>query len=229
MKKGFEGNTFALNYAVVDEPLQEFTADKLTLAVGDAAPGPKFEASKGVAKLNDKAQRFGDAALKRPLATLPKGALLQELGRAAGVIKVEWEKDRPLFVKAADAKEARGQKPAPVKDITWNHDRTPAQIALNVDPSQGGAVVDAEKFTLSGVVNDAQMQDLFVLVNDQKVYFAAAKPDDGGKLKFSTDFALKEGNNVVSVVSRETQDFATRKTVLIRRRPPAMAQTDAKK
>jgi carboxyl-terminal processing protease len=107
--------------------------------------------------------------------------------------------------------------------VVWHHDRTPAQIALNVDPSQGGAVVDAEKFTLSGVVSDAQMQDLFVLVNDQKVYFSAAKAEDGGKLKFSTDFSLKEGNNVVSVVSRETQDFATRKTVLIRRRPPAMA------
>lgn len=229
VKKGFEGDTFALNYAVVDEPLQEFTADKLTLPIGENTPGPRFEASKGVARLNDKAQLFADAALKRPLATLLKGALVQELARAPGVIKVEWEKDRPLFVKAADAKDAKGQKPAPAKDVTWNHDRTPAQIALNVDPSQGGAVVDAEKFTLSGVVSDAQMQDLFVLVNDQKVYFAAAKAEDGGKLKFSTDFSLKEGNNVVSVVSRESQDFATRKTVLIRRRPPAVAQTDAKK
>jgi len=44
------------------------------------------------------------------------------------------------------------------------------------------------------------------------------------KTKFSTDFALKEGNNAVLVVARESADFSSRRSLVIRRRPPAVAQ-----
>ena len=63
-----------------------------------------------------------------------------------------------------------------------------------------------------------------MLVNDQKVFFKGAQPDDNGKVKFSTEFSLKEGNNLVTVVARESQDYASRKSVVIRRRPAAVAQ-----
>ena len=68
------------------------------------------------------------------------------------------------------------------------------------------------------------MLDVYVLVNDQKVFFRSREPSDDAKLKFTTDFALREGNNLVTVVARESQDFASRKTVVIRRRPAAVAQ-----
>jgi carboxyl-terminal processing protease len=63
-----------------------------------------------------------------------------------------------------------------------------------------------------------------VLVNDQKVFFRASDPADEGKMKFTTDFTLKEGNNYVTVFARESQEFLGRKTVLVRRRPVAVAQ-----
>jgi carboxyl-terminal processing protease len=67
---------------------------------------------------------------------------------------------------------------------------------------------------------------VYVLVNDQKVYFKAVDPrgEEPKKLKFTTDFALKEGNNNILVVARESPDFASRKTLVIRRRPEAVAQ-----
>ena len=43
-------------------------------------------------------------------------------------------------------------------------------------------------------------------------------------LKFTTDFPLKEGNNNILVVARESQDFASRKGLVIRRRTAAVAQ-----
>ena len=73
-------------------------------------------------------------------------------------------------------------------------------------------------------LTDPTLLDVFVLVNDQKVFFKGRTPDDGDKLKFTTEFPQKEGNNFVTVVARETQDFASRKTVVIRRRAPAVAQ-----
>jgi carboxyl-terminal processing protease len=158
------------------------------------------------------------------LARLPKGAVVIELARSGAMAKVEWEKDRFVFVRQSDLRDAKGQKPAPAKDADWNHFRTPAQISMNVDPSLGGAVVDGEKFTLSSVVSDPQLIDVFVMVNDQKVFFKGVGPEDNGKVKFSTEFSLKEGNNLVTVIARESQDFASRKSVVIRRRPAAVAQ-----
>jgi carboxyl-terminal processing protease len=73
-------------------------------------------------------------------------------------------------------------------------------------------------------VTDPQLLDVFVLVNDQKVFFKGATPEDQGKVKLTTEFSLKEGNNLVTVVARESQDFASRKSVVIRRRPAAVAQ-----
>ncbi len=84
-----------------------------------------------------------------------------------------------------------------------------------------------ERFTLSGAVTDPDgLLDVYVLVNDQKVYFKAVDPkgEEPRKLKFTTEFALKEGNNNVLVVAREDADFASRKTLIIRRRPAEVAQ-----
>ena len=138
--------------------------------------------------------------------------------------RIEWgKKDRFAFVRLADVRDAKGAKPT-VAGVESVPNRAPAQITLNVDPSQGGTVVDTERFTLSSVVSDPQLLDVFVLVNDQKVFFKGRAAEDGEKIKFTTDFALKEGNNLVTVVARESQDYASRKSVVIRRRPIAVAQ-----
>ncbi|HSP77669.1 MAG TPA: peptidase S41, partial [Myxococcaceae bacterium] len=95
------------------------------------------------------------------------------------------------------------------------------------DSSQGGLVASGDRYTLSGEVVDAQgLLDVYVLVNDQKVYFKGVEPagDEPRKLKFSTNFTLKEGNNSVLVVARESPEYASRRTLVIRRRPEALAQ-----
>lgn len=226
VKKGFKDETFALRYAVIDEPLQEFTADKLEIPVAADTAAFNFAANKATSRVADKADLYADVTGKRVLARLPKGAVVTEQGRAGNMARLEWEPNRFLFARVSDLRDAKGQKAAPVKDAVWTNFRTPAQISMNVDPSQGGAVVDGEKFTLSSVVSDPQMLDIFVLVNDQKVFFKSATSEDAGKVKFTTDFSLKEGNNLVTIVARESQDFATRKSVVIRRRPPTVAQKE---
>ena len=44
VKKAFKGDEFGLRYAVIDEPLEEFTADKIMIPVApDGVPSPAFE------------------------------------------------------------------------------------------------------------------------------------------------------------------------------------------
>jgi len=224
VKKGYAKDDFAVRFAVIDEPLEEFATDKLVIPVASEKSTPvALEAHKGVVKLAEKTELLAEADPGgRVVARLPKGATVNELARGSAVARVEWDKDRFAFVRLADLKDAKGQKAAPVKDVAFQSLRHPPDIALSIDPAQGGTVADTERFTLSAVVTDPQLLDVYVLVNDQKVFFKGH--GDEPKLKLTTDFALKEGNNLVTVVARESQDFAARKTVVIRRRPAAVAQ-----
>ncbi len=228
LKKGLKADEFALRLNVLDEPLEEFLADKVIVPVEpEGTGGIALEPRKGTVKIAEKAELFASADPRSPvIAHLPKGAIVTEQARGANMARVEWGENRFAFVKVADLRDARGQKPAvPTgKDVEVVPFRAPSQITVNVDPSQGGTAVDSATFTLSSVVNDPTLLDVYVLVNDQKVFFRGHTPEDGDKLKFTTEFPLKEGNNFVTVVARETQDFASRKTVVIRRRAPAVAQ-----
>jgi carboxyl-terminal processing protease len=227
VKKAYSGTDFGLRLAVIDEPLEEFSADRLSIPVADdGAPPLALEARKGVVRLAEKAEVLASAEPgARVLARLPKGAVVNELARGAAVSRVEWEKDRFAFVRLAEVRDAKGAKAAPAREgAAFVSFRTPPEITLSVDPAVGGVVADGERFTLSGVVIDPQLLDVYVLVNDQKVFFRGHEAGDDEKLKFTTEFALKEGNNLVTVVARESADFSSRKTVVIRRRPAAVAQ-----
>ncbi|MGZ3447121.1 MAG: MXAN_5808 family serine peptidase, partial [Myxococcaceae bacterium] len=104
-------------------------------------------------------------------------------------------------------------------------------IALQVDQTQGGVVAPSDRFTLSGTVTEPKgLLDMYVLVNDQKVFFRTSDSpkNEPTKLKFTTEFPLKEGANTVMVVARQTQDFASRKVLIIRRRPAAVAEALAR-
>lgn len=228
VKKGLKADDFGLRVNVLDEPLEEFLADKLMVPVDpDGAAPIALEPRKGTVKIAEKAELFASADPRsNVIAKLPRGAVVAEQARGANMARVEWGENRFAFVKVSDLRDARGQKPVLPKDkeLEVVSFRTPAQINVNVDSAQGGTAVDAPTFTLSSVVTDPTLLDVFVLVNDQKVFFKGRTPEDGDKLKFTTEFPLKEGNNFVTVVARETQDFASRKTVVIRRRAPAVAQ-----
>ncbi|GMU58618.1 MAG: hypothetical protein AMXMBFR34_03810 [Myxococcaceae bacterium] len=222
VKKAYKNGDFGLKLAIIDEPLEEFTTDKLDLPVAPDGPALAFEPRKGsTVRIADKADVYAAGDGKRVLARLPKGATLVEQARGATFSRLEWDKDRFVFVKTSDLRDAKGQKAAAPKDVSWSSFRAPAQITFNVDPAAGGAVVEGERFTLSSVVADPKLLDLFVLVNDQKVFFKSKGEEDGDKVKFTTEFPLKEGNNLVTVIARQTQDFSTRKTIVVRRRPAA--------
>jgi carboxyl-terminal processing protease len=227
VKKGYVGETFPLKFAVGDVQLEEFATEKLQLGIADRPL--TVEARKGLVRLDG-----GAAVLARPdpqagmLFRVAKGgAVVPELGRVNGLVKVELEKGRFAFVRPQDAHEVKSGKPATPKDFQSVAFREPPQISVNVEPEKGGLVASGDRFTLTGTVTDPLgLLDMYVLVNDQKVFFRTvdAKTADPTRIKFTTDFPLKEGANYVLVVARQTQDYASRKALVIRRRPAAVAQ-----
>jgi carboxyl-terminal processing protease len=227
VKKGYKGETFPLKLAIIDEPLEEFVMEKLELPVRDAAVAA-VEPKKGFVRVSDKAELLGaPTADARPVAKLGSASVLPVEGVTKGFYRVELEKGRFAFVRTQDAREQKAAGRASTPKLAWTTQHRPPDIRLDVDPAAGGLVANGEKFTLSGVVTDPNgLLDVYVLVNDQKVYFKGVDPKGGepNALKFSTEFALKEGNNNVLVVAREDTDFASRRTLVIRRRPAEVAQ-----
>ncbi|WP_224366916.1 MXAN_5808 family serine peptidase [Hyalangium versicolor] len=227
LKKGYKGDTFPLKLAIIDEPLEEFVTEKLELPVS-ATPVLALEPTKTLVKLSDKAELLS-APLQdaRPIAKVGAQAVLPVVAVGKGFYKVSLQDDRFAFVRTADAREQKIGKAVLPKKVDWVTSLQPPDIHLDVDTSRGGVMANTDRYTLSGTVTDPQgLLDMYVLVNDQKVYFKAADPkgEEPRKMKFSAEFALKEGNNNVLVVAREDQDFASRKTLVIRRRPEAVAQ-----
>jgi carboxyl-terminal processing protease len=229
VKKGYVGDSFPLKLAVVDEPLEEFSTERLNLPVSDKPYA--VEARKGTVRLEAGASVLAGPDDRAPvIGRVKKAGVLPVLARVNGLTKVETEKGRFAFIRAADAHEARSAKAAP-PEVTATPYREPPQIALQVDQSQGGVVAPSDRYTLSGSVSEPKgLLDMYVLVNDQKVFFRTSDSpkNEPTKLKFSTDFPLKEGANTVMVVARQTQDFASRKVLIIRRRPAAVAQALAR-
>ncbi len=231
VKKGYVGETFPLKFAVGDLQLEEFATEKLQIPITDRPLA--VEARKGFLRLEG-----GTAILARPdpqagalYKVMKGGAVVPELARVNGTVKVELEKGRFAFVKSQDAHEVKSGKPSTPKDFQSIPFREPPQITINVEPEKGGVVASGERFTLTGTVSDPLgLLDMYVLVNDQKVYFSTvdANTPDPRHLKFTTDFALKEGENYVLVVARQTQDYASRKALVIRRRPAGVAQALAR-
>jgi carboxyl-terminal processing protease len=227
VKKGYKGESFPLKLAIIDEPLEEFVAEKMQVPVSDVAL-TQLEPKSGLVRLDSKVELLATPEPNgRTVARVAQPAVLPAVAAAKGFVKVELEKDRYAFVRDSDAREVKAGKPTGLKGVDMVVSRQPPQIRLDVDASTGGLVASGDKFTLSGMVTDASaLLDVYVLVNDQKVFFKGVDPKgtEPKSMKFSTDFTLKEGNNTVVVVARETPDFASRRMLVIRRRPEVMAQ-----
>ena len=230
VKKGGKGETVPLRVMVVDEKLDEFVADRLELplrADGRArAAGPAaVRVSVPLALL-----RAGAAPDAAAIATAKKGAVLPVQGRWGEFYKVEWQKGRHAFAPVAEADAVAAKTPAPPALVAEAWQREPPRIELTPDPSKGAQVVEADTLRIQGVASVPQgvpgartrLRDVFVFVNDQKVFFKVV-PETGAtaRMEFQADVPLKPGNNAVTVFAREDEEFQSRRTFFVHRRPAA--------
>jgi carboxyl-terminal processing protease len=224
VKKGLKLDTFPLRITVVDEKLEEFVSEKVEIPVAPPSPArqPATGAVKVVALLAP--VRSGASASSPPLAEAARGAVLPVTARIGNLYKVEWEKGRFGFVSADDVQPAKGKREGSVTRV-WQ--REPPRIVLNPDPSHGATVVDGEKFHLAGTASvpegspSTKIRDVFIFVNDQKVYFKVVPEGRTGEIPFVADVPLKPGNNTVTVVAREDEEFQSRRSLVVHRREPA--------
>jgi len=235
LKKAYTGSTYALKMAVIDEDMDEYLADRLVLPVSTSPAKPMVKA--GAVRLGTLEAARGAVAAGGPtavailsgargdlppVATVKSGEVLPVQARVGDFYRVVWSKDRTGFVPAAMAHEVgaaaarKAEKGEGAAQPVMQRDEP--QITVTADTSKGGIQTTADHFTLTGTATDpAKLRDLYVFVNDQKVYFHTTGDAPQSKIDFTTTFPLKPGNNSVIVVAREDDELIGRRSLVIRR------------
>jgi carboxyl-terminal processing protease len=226
VRKGIKASEVPLRVMVVDEKADEFVSERVVIPL--AAEGPARVAADGAVKVvvPQAVIRSGADEASPAVATAPLGAVLPVNGKVGSTWRVEWEKGRSGFLPAGAVQAARGKRDGSAAPV-WQ--REPPRIVLVPDPALGAPVVDAPTLRISGSASvpagapgaTARLRDVFVFVNDQKVFFRVVPDGQATSIDFATDVPLKPGNNVVSVVAREDEEFQSRRTFVVHRREPA--------
>ena len=229
VKPEYKGETFQIQLTMGDEPTDEYVSEKLDIPVGPASD-PAVKTTVAAVKLTSDAALL--AAASATLPTLGKakgGSVLPVDGKVGEFYRVKLPNNRVAFIAAKDAKETKPDpKAAPAVELV--EFKNEPKITLAVDTQAGGISAEGDRYTLTGSATDrSKLRDLYIFVNDQKVFFKAAADESPTEIKFSADFPLKVGNNTVLVVAREGTELMARRTLVIHRRGTELAKAPGKK
>jgi carboxyl-terminal processing protease len=209
LKKDFAQKEAIVEMTVFDLELREGVSEKLKFAVH--APGAGPVASKGAVKVSkkDTEVRAGAGDNAPIVGTAKKGSVLVVTGKQGSWLRVDAEPGRPGFVPAAAVTPTSGAATAGAFTPVWQV--TPPTIALNVSSHETAN----DRFPLSGsVADDNHLEDMYVIVSNRdkkidgkKVYYLSNRArKNGNKLDFSTSVPLWPGNNLITVVARESNE-----------------------
>jgi carboxyl-terminal processing protease len=232
LKKGSKADTIPFRLAIVDEKTEEYLTDKVEWPV--AKDEPARTAASGAVRVDapELVVRGGASASAPAVATVKKGSVLGTDARFGDFQRVEWQKGRFGFVPAGEVKAVKAPRGGTAV-AAWQ--REPPRIVLAPDPARGAPVVDADSLRLTGSAvmpptldPASRLRDVFIFVNEQKVFFKVVPEEAGAKkLDFQADLPLKPGQNVVTVVAREDEEFQSRRSLVIFRKPTAAVAQDA--
>jgi len=203
-----------LELSVVDRDLKVVASEKLKLPLAKSplAVQPANGRVSTPAPVPFRGQPLGAAPV---VGELEKGAVLERLGTFGPYTKVSLGTDRFGFVETRLVRDATGPAKISIKPLLSHSppllEVTPAKLATR-----------ESRVRIEGQATDSdRVLDAFVFVGPRKVFYQSnKKATDPTKLKFSVDAELSPGINVITVVARESEDAAQRRTMIVRRDGP---------
>ena len=205
-----------IELSVADRDLGVVSSEKVTIPVTNT--GWTIEPKKDLVAVEQNAKVRGQPlAAARVVGEVKKGSVFEIAGKYADFSKVSLGGTRFGFVENAALQPAGARRGKLAFEPLLG--RSPP--LLEVAPAKLATREDHVR--IEGTVRDAdQVLDSYVFVGPRKVYYQSNKKSaDQTKLSFGLDVALSPGVNVINVVARESEDTATRYTMVVRRDGPS--------
>jgi len=208
-------NAANIELSVTDRDLRVVSNEKVTIPL--TRGGSFINKVSGNVRATDVAPVRGQPVpAASTVGEIAKAAVVERLGVFGEFTKVGLGADRFGFIETAKLEETRDR---PKFTLLPHLTRSPP--LLEVQPAKIASRDD--KVHLQGVATDGQrVLDSYIFVGTRKVFYQSnRKATDPKKLLFSLDAQLTPGINVITVVARETEDTATRHTMVVRRDGPS--------
>jgi carboxyl-terminal processing protease len=117
-----------------------------------------------------------------------------------------------------------------VSERTYSRAQKPPDLLLQnvpplieLDTQRPHDTFRQEHISISGTVgDDSAMKYVYVLVNEDKVFYKSnkdASEEDKSRITFASDIPLEDGPNVISIVARDDQDLLSTKTFVVTQLP----------
>ena len=218
VKKNFDAKEAVLDLSVVDQDLREGVNEKLKFPVASASAGP--QAAKGFVRISKKDTDVREGADEGAavIGVAKKNAILAVTGRTGNWVRVEVEPGRPGFLPASAVVAGGSAATASAFAPSWQV--TPPTIALNVSAHE----TTSDRFTLSGTAVDVNhLEDVYILVSNRdskidgkKVFYQSNRgKKTASKLDFQAAVPLWPGNNLITVVARESNEVKAVQNVFV--------------
>ncbi len=214
---GLQESELTMDLSVVDRDLKVVSSEKLVLPV--AKRGVELKKAAGAVEVvRQAALRDQPVAGALVVGRVAQGQVLEQLGAYGDFLKVGLAGNRFAFLEAAatgPTKTALQGPPAFEVELT----RSPP--LLEVAPATLATREPRVRIEGRATDNDGGVLDAYIFVGARKVFYES---NNGGSDKSSMNFALdanlNPGVNVITVVARESEDTATRHTMIVRRDGP---------
>lgn len=207
-----------LEISVSDRDLGVFTAEKVVLPLFSDKSARKIEklersmtSRKSVRVLSDpdpKAEEIG---------ALSAGGAVKVQGRSGNFYQVSLDNDRFAFVAVADLTD---QGPPAQKESQFAPSLFRSAPELEVKAHALATRESTIKLDVVAEDPSGGVQDAFVFVGSNKVFYKPNPQKNGESMRFSLNAPLSAGVNVITVVARENQDVSSRYRVVVRKDGP---------
>jgi carboxyl-terminal processing protease len=208
-------NFVKVELSVADRDLGVVSSEKVTIPVTRSGLFIR-EASGSVAVRAEGSMLRGQPVEgARVFGRLARGAVVQRVGDFGTFTKVRLGPDRFGFVATADVEDSS----APAT-TAWEPALTRSPPLLEVHTGSLATSADRVRIQVSATDSDGVL-DAFVFVGARKVLYSSnRRAEDATRLTVDQEVLLSPGVNIITVVTRETEDTATRYTGVVRRDGP---------
>ncbi len=216
VRETLEAKEFNMDLIITDLTFGIFLTQKLTFpVVASKVSPPVAEIAKDLQVLRP-SWAFGGRSTDSPVvAQLKKGSVLKANGWVSGWYMIPLPNGGRGWVPATD-----------VVETTAGKIEEPLAIYLQYNPpiiefERVPLTVPSSRITLSGVVRDDQaVQHLFIVANNEKVFFKSQKKGDKIKeVTFNSEIPLKEGPNSVIIMARDNDGLSYSHSFVVNSKP----------